>query len=356
MREFPKISRGQLTALLFVGRLSGCLLLPADRLSKFSVGDCLLSTALNGLLLFLLFLPTLWLLKGGEHGVVQKAYARSVGLGKVTDTAYIALCVFILLVDMVQFSDFAVKTMHEGFSVWLLTVIFVLTCVLASRCGIQAIARASTPMSVFSALCLIAFAVALLPEMRWFHFAPQQSEGMVRACQKAVQDLPRTAEVAAIGLLYPYIKGSRVHACGWFSGLTALFSALVTITAVGVLGSFVGMTAYPFYTAVAAARIGILQRLDVLVTAVWLGTFFIRFTLFIRLLCERCQHRFGQKSLFLAKLLVSVLLIAVAFLLQNGSYGGEWQVVTTMYWWMLGLFCFILPVGLKIGGGRLAKA
>ncbi len=356
MKSCPKVSHGQLIALLFAGRLSGCLLLPADRLSQFSIGDCLLSAALNGLLLFLLFLPTLWLLKGGGEGTVQKAYAQSPFWGKIIDVIYAVLCLFILLVDMVQFSDFAVKTMREGFSVWLLTAIFVVSCVLSSRCGIQAIARAATPVAVFSAICLVIFAVALLPEMRWFHFAPQGSDGVVRACQKAVEDLPRTAEVMAIGLLYPYVNRSQTHACAWFSGLTALFSALVTVTAVGVLGGFVGMTVYPFYAAVTAAKIGVLQRLDVLVTAVWLGTFFMRLTLFVLLFAERCRSLFGQKTTFSAKVMVTFVLLAAAFLLQNTSYSGGWQAVTITYWWLLGVFCFVLPILLRIGGRRFAKA
>ena len=355
MKSYPKISRGQLTALLFAGRLSGCLLLPDDRLSSFSVVDCLLSTALNGVLLFFAFFPTLWLLKGRDEGIIQRAYAQSPFWGKATDTAYLLLCLFILLVDMVQFSDFALKTMREGFSVWILAAMFVVSCVLASRCGIQAIARAATPVAVFSALCLVVFAVALFPEMKWFHFAPQEIGGIVRACQKAVEDLPRTAEVMAIGLLYPYANHSHTHSCAWFSGLTALFSALVTVTSIGVLGGFVGMMTYPFYAAVTAAKIGVLQRLDVLVTAVWLSTFFVRFTLFVWLFAERCCSLFGEKKRFSAKVLITVFMLGVAFLLQNSSYNGGWQIVTTTYGGMLAFFCFALPVFSLIGGRRFAK-
>lgn len=355
MTEKPKISCGQLTALLFAGRLSGCLLFSSDQLTQFSVTDCLLTSGLNGALLFLLFLPTLWLLKKREEGTLERAYALTRGAGKAMEVGYLLLCLFILLLDMVQFSDFATKTLREGFSVSILIAVFVGVCILASRCGIQAIARASAPVAMFSALCLLLFAITLFPQIRWFHFSPPTSTGAIHAVRKAIADLPRSAEVTAIGLLYPYVNGSRVRSCGWFCGLTALFTAFVSVTAVGVLGGFSAMTAYPFYQAVGAAHIGILQRLDVLVIAVWLGTFFVRFTLFARLLLERVDNLFGETKRGVATVFLTLLLIGVAFLMQQVSYNGEWELVTAVYWWMLGAFCLILPVVLAIGGRRFVK-
>lgn len=354
MNERPKISGGQLTALLFAGRMSGCLLLSSEGLAHFSVVDCLLSAALNGLLLFFLFLPTLRLLRTGETGTTERVYARSKAGGKITDAAYLLLCLFILLLDIVQFSDFALKTMHEGLSLWLLSVVFVVVCVVASGCGIQAIARASTPVALFAAACLIVFAVALIPQMHPFHFSPPQTEGLLLAMKKAVLDLPRTAEVAAIGLLYPYVNGSQMRSCIRFCGLTAVFSALAIVTAVGVLGGTAGMSAYPFYTAVSAARIGVLQRLDALVVAVWLGTFFVRFTLFVQLFLERLSNLFPKQRF--GRVGLALILIGAALWVQHSPYGGEWQIATAVYWVMLVGFCFGLPLILKGGDRRIAKA
>lgn len=356
MNSVSKISRGQLLTLLFAGRLSGCLLFSSEQFANFSIWDCLISTFMNGAMLVLLFLPTLLFLRRGEEGVTEKAYCISNKTGKTVDGLYLLLCLFVLLLDIVQFSDFAVKTMREGFSVPVLTVVFLAVCLVASLYGVQAIARAATLVALFSALCLLVFCVVLLPEMRWFHFSPQETSGSWRAVQKAFIDLPRTAEVTAIGLLYPYVKGRRTGPCVAFGGLTALFSALVSITAVAVLGDFAFATAYPFYAAVTAAQIGVFQRLDVLIIAVWLGTFFVRFTLFCMLLIERSRNLFGDKAVLPTGVIAFVVLTSAALFIQSGSYKGEWQLATAVYWWALGGFCFVLPLILKWGGRRFERA
>ena len=56
MKDKNAVSVGQFVLLLLAGRVSNCLLLPADSLHALSVPDLLLVTVLNALvLLFLLF-------------------------------------------------------------------------------------------------------------------------------------------------------------------------------------------------------------------------------------------------------------------------------------------------------------
>ncbi len=352
MKAVSKISRGQLIALLLASRLSNCLLFTSDSFEQFTLTDCLLSMLLDGIFLFLLFVPTLFVLRKGQLGTATAAYRISKGFGKTVDGAYMLLSLFILGLDIVQFSDFASKTMKAGFSVPVLTVAFIVACLLASFYGIQALSRSSTVVAVFSILCLAVFVIALIPQMQWVNFPPERSGESSRILTKAIADLPRTAEVTAIGLLYPYVKGSRTGACAGFAGATSFFSAAVSVTAVAVLGDFSSMTFYPYYAAVTAAQVGVFQRLDILVTAVWLGTFFVRFTLFCMLLLD-CARRFFSKKAGVPTAVVSFgILTALAFLIQGGSYSGEWQLVTHIYWWMLGVFCVVLPVLLWIIGRR----
>ena len=355
MTAVSKISRGQLVALLLAGRLSGCLLFSSDSFEQFTLTECFLSMLLDGGLLLLLLLPTLLVLRHLEEGTTERAYRLSKTAGVVVESLYIPLCLFVLLLDMVQFSDFASDTTVSGLSVPMLTVVFVVVCVLASFYGVQALARSATVVAVFSVLCLAAFLLALVPEMRWIHVPPPQGDSVQRIVAKAITDLPRTAEVTAIGLLYPYVNGSRTKACVGFAGATTVLSTAVSVASVAVLGDFSGMTAYPFYTAVTAARIGVFQRLDILVIAVWMGTFFIRVTLFCMLFVDRARHLFGKRAAVLSAAVLAVLLSGAALWIQNGSYQGEWAWATHVYWWVLGGSCIVLPLLLWIGGKRREK-
>lgn len=344
MKSVSQISSWQLTLLLLAGRLSNCLLFSSDSFQQFTLADCVFSMLLNGVFLLILLLPAVMVLRRGEKGILDIAYGISKPFGVGVTGTYILLCLFVLVIDIVQFSDFAVKTMKGDFSVPVLTVVFIAACLVAAFYGIQALARASTLVAVFSAICLIAFTVALFPEMKSVHFPPETVDRWTRVLNKAITDLPRTVEVVAIGLLYPYVKGSTLKSCFGFSVATALFSALAGVTAVGVLGDFSSMTVYPYYAAVTAAQIGVFQRMDILVTAVWLGTFFVRFTLFCLLLLSCARRLFGQKAALPAGIITLGVLVTAAFWIQSGSYSGEWQLVTQIYWWVLGAFCLLLPL------------
>lgn len=344
MKPVSKISSGQLVMLLLAGRLSNCLLFSSDSFRQFTLMDCVLSMLLNGVLVLLLLLPTVLVLRKGTNGTTDTAYALSKPFGAGLTAAYLLLCLFVLGIDIVQFSDFVSKTMKGNFSVFLLTVVFIAACLIAAFYGIQALARASLVVAVFSAVCLIVFTVVLLPEMESIHFPPATGGRWGRVLEKAIADLPRTVEVVAIGLVYPYVKGPALKSCFGFAGATAFFSALAAVTAIGVLGDFSSLTVYPYYAAVTAAQIGVFQRLDILVTAVWLGTFFVRFTLFCMLLQGCARRLFGPKAGLPTGLVTFGVLLITAFWIQSGSYHGEWQWITQIYWWVLGAFCLLLPL------------
>ncbi len=341
MNKISRISGGQLTTLLLASRLSNCLLLTNQDVGSLNLRDRLIAVALSGVMLFLLFVPTLLLLKRSERGMVDCAYHRSRRYGRVVCVGYLLLCLFILCLDIVQFHDFAEKVMKGGFSVTALTVALIAVAFAASFYGLQALARTALPVAAFSVLCLVVFGLSLVSEMRLFHFPPLANQGLTAVIRAAVAELPRTAEIVAVGLLYPYVSRARTRSLALFSGLTAVLTALVTVTALGVLGDFAVYTAYPYYAAVTAARLGVFQRLDILTTAVWLGTFFIRLTLFCTLFTDVARRLFGKRARLWCAAVGGGLLSCFALLLRDAR---DWSLITAVYWIVLGVFCLLLPV------------
>lgn len=350
MDNSSRISGGYLTALLLSSRLSNCLLLPADKATGLSIGDRLAATALGGVFLFLLFVPTLCLLRGTRRTVVDEAYRHGRIVGRAVGGAYVALCLFVLCLDVVQFCDFAETVMPAAVSVTALAVSLVLVAFVASFYGIRTLARTALPVAAFSALTLIVLGVVLLPEMNALHFPPLSPRpfGILTA---ALGELPRTAETVAIGLLYPYVKAAHARALAAFSLWTVLFTALVSTTALAVLGDFAAVTAYPYYTATTAAGLGVFQRLDLLVTAVWLGTFFMRLALFCALLTDTAHRVFGRRARVVSAVLGAVLLSLFAVFIRRVTAK---DIVTAVYVGALAVFCVVLPVVLLLGRRRNA--
>ncbi len=345
MSRASSISGGQCVALLLASRLSNCLLLTPESVAEAHLTDSIFSSALSGVLLFFLFLPTLLVLRPFRNqGLVDIAYRHSRAVGRSVSGLYLLVCLFILCLDVAQFYDFAEKSMKSEFSVTALTVAIVGVAFLAAFYGIQALGRTALPVAAFSTVCLLVFSAVLTTEVRSVHFSPAVGSGFAEITWRAVRELPRTAEIVAVGLLYPYINGSKSGVFAAFSGLTTVFTILVSYTAMGVLGDFSAQVAYPYYAAVGAVRFGAFQQMDMLVTTVWLGTFFVRLTLFCSLFLGLCGRLLGRRARVPAAVVATVLLAGFTCFIGNGGFDGGWAWITAVYWWVLGVICLALPL------------
>ncbi len=337
MNKASRISGVQMTVLLLASRLSGCLLLTNDAFGNMSIGSRLFAVGIGGLLLFLLCLPTLCL-----DGTLNTAYRLGRTAGRIVGSGYLLLCVFLLAVDVLQFHDFAEKVMNSNFSVPLLSVSLVVVAFLASLYGVAALARAALPVAAFTLVCLLVFGLALIPEMRTWYFPITTHGETAPVLRAAVAELPRTAEITVLGLLLPHTNGKKGRAVFGFAAATSAVTVVITLTALGVLGDFAQRTAYPYYTAAAAAQIGVFERMDILIVTVWLATFFVRMTLFAALFTATARRVLCQKAPWGVAVGAAVVCVValVAPALRVSS------IVTAVYWGVLGLFCVGLPLAL----------
>ena len=335
-----RITGGQLTVLILASRLAHGLLLPTAAVAGLTLAERLIAIAVSGVCLFVLFLPTVWVMRRRSAGLTDLAYRHSRTRGRIVCGGYAVLCLFILCVDMLQFCDFADQVMPSGFSVGALAVALIVVAFAASFYGIEALARTALPVLVFAVLCLCVFGAALLPEMRVLHFPPTSSGRILTA---VLHDLPRTAEVAVIGLLYPYSRSPRIRTAVGVSVGVAVFTAFVTVTALAVLGDFAAETPYPYYTAVTAAQLGVFERPDILITAVWLGTFFVRMSVFSLLFTDAAARMFGKRR-WIAVTGAAVLSVFALAVSRGWVAGAGLDVVYPV---ILGTFAIAVPLWLR---------
>ena len=326
-----RIGGTQFLWLLLAGRLSSCLLLPSDSLHALTVPDLIAVTALNALFLLLLILPTVLLLRRGISG-------------RIVSGGYLLVSLFVLYLDILQFRDFAEETVKADFSVTLLTVTLIVAGFGAALYGVQALGRTAAVVAVLGIVLLLLFGALLVPQIEVLNFPPAVFGGWRAVFAQTVKELPRTAEVVAVGALYSDVNGKVGKTFTVFVALNAVLTLFVCIVTTGVLGDFAGLTAYPFYTAVTAAKAGVMERLDLLVVALWLGTFFVRVSLFGYIYLDHARYLFGEKSRLPSAALGALALIVLMVLTRTLGFSGQWRLVTYLYWGVLALFCLGLPL------------
>ncbi len=332
MTTHGRISGTQFLWLLLAGRLSSCLLLPSDSLHALTVPDLVAVTVLNAVFLLLLILPTVLL------------WHRGMLTNRIVSSGYLLVSLFVLYLDMLQFRDFAEETVKADFSVTLLTAALIAVGFAAALYGVQALGRTAAVVAVAGIALLLLFGALLVPQIEAVNFPPAVFGGWRAVLAQTVKELPRTAEIVAVGALYPAVNGKVGKTFFTFVGLNALLALFVCIVTTGVLGDFAGLTAYPFYTAVTAARAGVLERPDLLVVVLWLGTFFVRVSLFGSIYLDHARRLFGEKARLPSAAVGALALIVLMVLTRTVGFSGQWHLVTYLYWGVLALFCIGLPM------------
>lgn len=111
----------------------------------------------------------------------------------------------------------------------------------------------------------------------------------------ALEELPRSLELAVLGLLIPYVKGSLTKGSLWWIGAFTAVELIIQVTVVGVLGDFGAMELFPYYTVLTTVQVSVLQRLDIVATAIWIGALFLKIAFFGMLFIDCFQRVTGQK-------------------------------------------------------------
>lgn len=296
MNNRQQISASQLAAILLTSRLAVSMTFAptAHQLSHGS--DFLLSLLLQGGLLALLYLPVWWFgRRSGGISTVDYSIAVMGRAGGAVAVFYALTCLFVQTADLLRFSRFADAVLSPDMSRAVLIVVLMATAGIAAFYGIQAIARSAAVIAVFVVACILLVTVALLPRMETINFPPFLYDGLSPVVTGALEELPRSMELAVIGVLLPYVKGSVSKSWLWWcAGFTAV-ALVIQTTVVGVLGDFGALEDFPYYTAVTSLRVGVLQRLDIVATAVWIGALFLKTAFFGMLYVDCFQRVTGPK-------------------------------------------------------------
>ncbi len=347
MTNLPQISTGQFVAVLLTSRLAVSLTF-TPTLHQLSHGtDFLLSLLLQGGLLLLLLLPTMWFAR--RTGGISTLDYGFAAMGRVGGTGlavfYGLVCLYVQTADLLRFSRFAASTLSPDMSRAVLCIVLMATAGVAAFYGVQAIARSAVVIAFFVVACILLSALALLPRMELINFPPLLYDGVSPVIAGALEELPRSMELAAVGLLIPYVKGSVAKGCLWWcAGFTAV-ALVIQATVVGVLGDFGTMELYPYYAAVTTAQVSVLQRLDIVATAVWCGALFLKTAFFGMLFVECLQKVIGLRWRPLVAAAGSAAVLTAGLL-----FGGRLPLQTeqVMLWYSSAVLLGLCAVGIPL--------
>ena len=110
------------------------------------------------------------------------------------------------------------------------------------------------------------------------------------------------------------------------------------------------MVLFPYYTAVTAAQVSILQRLDIIAAAVWLAALLVK-TAFVSVLYLHCIGRMlGDKARLPAAIVGGGLVLTAGLFLGGFILQQERWYIWIVSTVLIGVFAILLPLLLLAAG------
>ena len=172
--------------------------------------------------------------------------------------------------------------MFSGADPVLLTALLLAAAVYAARMGHEAVGRMSVPVLALIAASLIYVGVTTAGEFEAANLEAPLQNGVLPLLTNSFLALTRTGETAALLVFAPRIRGGiKKGLTLWFAayGLTA---SIVFTLILGTTGAYGERQMFRLYTLTVLSRIGVFERMDALITAIWVLCALIRLAFFLQ--------------------------------------------------------------------------
>lgn len=273
----------QLFCLLFVSRILISLTYIPSLNFQETNGDLLLSVLLMLPLLILFFLPVFFYMKAYRNeNLSEAAHRLSKPVGVAVSGLYYLWFLFTGALNVTRFSYFVTSEMNEHASSFLLILLLIFAACYGAYLGIQSLGRVA---AVIIWVMLVSFFFVMLFALKHFeitNFSPILKNKLPSNMMQAVSIACNTVEISVVPFIVPKVKEAlrKKHFIIWSIGIVFLIFALYFVS-IGTLGDFAQIQSYPIFTMSQISGVGILQRLDVIHTSIWIVSLFLKTAMFL---------------------------------------------------------------------------
>lgn len=309
-----KISTFQLFSLLTVSRLLATLTFMPFFDFEVGVSDLVVATLLGAVLLWVLCIPVMLFLKHYS----DRALTQLVNRQKTVTVLFCAYLFFVLFFTLLRLKLFVSSVFFSSVNTAAFTVATVLAVCYCASFSLEATARSgSVTLFLLLGSLGIIFA-ALTKSMEINNLSPVFYYGFSPVLKIALSVLARSGEPLLIYMLAPRVTGNiRKGLVIWLSTVTVLISVCVLILSL-TLSDNALLQAFPFHAMSELSRVSAIERMDSILTAVWIMSAFLRAVLLCNVIGDSLKDQFPKlrKKYFLT---VLSLILIVSMLIAEKS-------------------------------------
>ncbi len=293
MEKMKAVSPYQLFSIMFISTVFSSMMY-----SEYISSDTdLLSysaAAIAALLcLCVLALPFICFMKQSENAnIIKCVQCKKPTLSGIFSLLYAIYFMYSAVVSITVFALLLSNFINPGISFFAFFAAVLLCCYYSAFKGITAISRTCTVFFVLTVASLIFIGASLLPKINTLNYTNAFLFDGSALAGGALPLIAQSSGLPALFMITHRIKSvSKKPVYLWIIVSYAVIFALSLIS-YGVLGEYLHLTPFPFYTATQLTEIGAFQRLDVVFLSLWTVGLFVNVSLSVFALRETVQSTF----------------------------------------------------------------
>ena len=282
MKSLGKVGTSQMFSVLFLCRIISLFTFMLPSASYLPSGDRII-TAIPVLLFELIYciIIIFTLKKNNNKSIIEVSSEISEMLGKAASVIYTLAFIWFAGIGTARFELFISTVMFPNSELYFMIFILLSAAFYASLKGLEAISRASTILFFLLGISIIFILISVTEDFRYTNLNPILTEGFSPVLSFAFYVSVRAAELLTIYVNAPYINGNIGRmALKWITFFTTV-STVILVVLSGVTGEFGNDQIFPLYTLTVIAKIGIFERLDDILTGIWVLCSFIQLSYLI---------------------------------------------------------------------------
>lgn len=350
MELTPKITPFQFYTILFLSRVFAVVTYIASfRTPLTTTDEVIMSLVMGGFLLITAIPTALFIRKDNKSSIITRASCVSTVFSKVICVIYLVEYLYFGVITSVRFGIFTGSVMFPDINITFFVFVMVAASAYIAYKGIEAMGRSAVIILLPVFIALIFVFATQTKQFDILNFASPFSSDVRNIFSSGLYACSRTGELAFVTLLTPYVKNQKSsHVYRWIFAIIAIvFITEIMIT--GVLGNFASTQLFRMYTMSVLAEFGFIERLDALITCLWLLCAVVKISITI-FLCETLLSALFGKRKQLLFIAVSAVIIFIGTIPLNDNLVALAKLIRSpiaVIFYLVSIF--IIPIAVMTG-------
>lgn len=295
MTSKGKISTVQMFSVLFLSRIIALFTFMLPSASYIPSGDRIL-TAVPVMIFEFIYAAVLisTLRKNEGKSIIEAAGTFSPFLSKVLAVIYSLSFIIFAGIGTARFELFISTVIFPNSELTLMITILLLACFYASLKGIEAIGRASVIITAILGTSIVFILLSVTGEFSFSNLKPVFTEGLTPILGFSFYVSARAAELLTLHISAPVIKGNIKKMLFSWIVVFAVTCSIILLYLSGVTGEYGDDQIFPLYTLTVIAKFGIFERLDDILTGLWVLCCFIQVSYILSCCMLALSQGFGK--------------------------------------------------------------